>query len=370
MRRHPFHTRQRPPWWPENEAWPPRRRLRHYPFFRRMGCVFAFFNVVVWGLIAFLVLGVARGLGWVSFGVAPLPMDAPAIIGMVIAAVMTIAFVGWGLRRVFSPLDDLVQAAERVAEGDYSVRVQERGPRGVGTLARAFNKMASRLDNTQTNRRDLLADVTHEMRTPLTVIQGNLEGMIDGVYPADEKNLRALVDETTLLARLIEDLRTLALAESGALHLKMEPTDLEALIRDVVAAFQAQASSQHVALTVDIPANVPPLNIDPGRIRQVLTNLLANAMRYTPTDGTVRVTCAQSETEVTIEVHDSGSGISAEDLPHVFDRFYRSTDSGGMGLGLAIAKHLVEAHGGRIRASSNVGRGTTMVVALPVTLER
>jgi two-component system sensor histidine kinase BaeS len=366
MHHRDFRRRERPPWWPENEAWPPERRfVRRHPFFRRMGCVFAFFNVVGWALAIFIVFSLARALGWVTFGGGTPPVDIPAIAGMMIAAVMTIIFVGWGLRRVFSPLDDLVEAADRVAEGDYSVRVRERGPRAVGSLGRAFNKMASRLDSTQANRRDLLADVTHEMRTPLTVIQGNLEGMLDGVYPANETNLRALVDETTLLARLIEDLRTLALAESGALRLKKEPTDIEALMRDVAAAFQAQAGSKGVGLTVEVPATVPPINVDPGRMRQVLTNLLTNAMRYTPAGGSVHVRCAGADSQIRIEVQDSGSGISVEDLPHVFDRFYRSTDSGGMGLGLAIAKHLVEAHGGTITAGSQAGQGTTMEIVLP-----
>ena len=365
MHRRDFRKHERPPWWPENEAWPPRRPFRRHPFFRRIGCLFALFNVVGWALAIFIVVSLARALGWVTFGGETPAVDIPAIAGMMVAAVMTIAFVGWGLRRVFSPLDDLVEAAERVADGDYSVRVRERGPRGVGTLARAFNKMASRLDTTQANRRDLLADVTHEMRTPLTVIQGNLEGMIDGVYPADEKNLRALVDETTLLSRLIEDLRTLALAESGALQLKKEPTNLDGLIRDAAAAFQGQAKLRGVDLTVDVAGGVPPVNVDPGRIRQVLTNLLANAMRYTPEGGSVHVNGARADTAVTVTVQDSGTGISAEDLPHVFDRFYRSTDSGGMGLGLAIAKHLVEAHDGTIRASSIVGEGTKIEIALP-----
>jgi two-component system sensor histidine kinase BaeS len=366
MHRRDFRKRERPSWWPENEAWPPQPHfVRRHPFFRRIGCLFALFNVAGWALAIFIVVSLARALGWVTFGGETPPVDIPAIAGMMIAAVMTIVFVGWGLRRVFSPLDDLVDAAERVADGDYSVRVRERGPRGVGTLARAFNKMASRLDTTQANRRDLLADVTHEMRTPLTVIQGNLEGMIDGVYPADEKNLRALVDETTLLSRLIEDLRTLALAESGALQLKKEPTDLEALIRDVAAAFQGQASSQGVHLAVDVAGDASPVDVDPGRMRQVLTNLLTNALRYTPAGGSVRVNCVRSGADVRIEVQDTGGGIAGEDLPHVFDRFYRSTDSGGMGLGLAIAKHLVEAHGGTITARSALGQGTTMQILVP-----
>jgi len=364
MRFRPF-RHHRPPWWPENEAWPPQRRPRHYPFFRGMGCLFAFFNMLGWAIVIFILVTVARNAGWLSFGGEHFPLGLPVVVGILIAALVTIVFVGSGLRRVFTPLDDLVEAAERVADGDYSVRVGERGPRAVGSLVRAFNNMASRLDSTQANRRNLLADVTHEMRTPLTVIQGNLEGMLDGVYPADEAKLRGVLDETVLLSRIIEDLRTLAVAESGTLQLKRQPTDLEALIHEAAGAFQAQAGSKGVNLTVDAAPNTSAINVDHGRILQVLTNLISNALRYTPAGGTVRVSCAPADSMVVVEVQDTGPGIAPEDLPHVFERFYRSADSGGMGLGLAIAKHLVEAHGGTLTAASGPGRGTTMRMALP-----
>jgi signal transduction histidine kinase len=213
-------------------------------------------------------------------------------------------------------------------------------------------------------RRNLLADVTHELHTPLTVIQGNLEGMLDGVYPSDEANLRSLLDETVMLSRLVEDLRTLALAESGALKLKNEPTDLRMLIRDSVAAFQAQADSAGVALTVEAGEDLPWLELDPGRIRQVLNNLLANALRYTPSGGVVSIHYTQDDRQALIEVHDTGPGIPPDELGHIFERFYKSTDSGGMGLGLAIAKHLVEAHGGTLTARSTPGQGTSMLISL------
>jgi len=278
------------------------------------------------------------------------------------------------MRRLSAPLDDLLAAADRVAEGDYSAHVEEKGPREIRSLARTFNNMASRLHLADEKRRNLLADVTHELRTPLTVIQGNLEGMLDGVYSADETNLRSLLDETNLLSRLVEDLRTLALAESGALKLKKEPADLTMLVRDATAAFQAQAEAAGVALTVETADDLPWLEIDPGRIRQVLSNLLANALRYTPAGGSIRVRVGMDAGRILLEVTDTGPGIPAEDLPHVFERFYKSTDSGGkvphdsagMGLGLAIAKHLVSAHGGEIHAESEVGRGTLIRVVLPI----
>jgi signal transduction histidine kinase len=305
--------------------------MRHYPFFRRMGCLFLLFNL----------LGLA------------------VLVGM-------IAFIARWLGRVVVPLDDLLHAADRVGQGDYSARVQEKGPREVRSLARAFNDMASRLDQLDERRRNLLADVTHELRTPLTVVQGNLEGMLDGVYPADEANLRSLLEETNILSRLVDDLRTLALAESGALQLKKEPTDLALLMRETAAAFQAQVNTAGVTLTVETAADLPWLDLDPGRIRQVLSNLLANALRYTPAGGTVLVRYWQVEGRAELEVQDSGPGIQADELPYVFERFYKSTDSGGMGLGLAIAKKLVEAHGGTISAESAPGQGTKMRVVLPM----
>lgn len=368
---HSTHSpRQRPSWWPENFSWPPNMRTPRPRFFRRMGCFFVVFNLVGFlvlvGVIALVAL-VARGLGLVSFPFDPrlnwIPFGIflfiPFVVIVVVLAIMA-------LRRLVTPVNDLLKAADRVGQGDYSVRVPEKGPREVRSLARAFNTMASRLHIMDEQRRDLLADVTHELRTPLTVVQGNLEGMLDGVYPADEANLRSLLDETNLLTRLVEDLRTLALAESGALQLKKEPTALALLVRETAAAFEKQADAAGVTLTVETAPDLPWLDLDPGRIRQVLSNLLANALRYTPAGGTVSVRYRQADGQVLLEVQDSGPGIPPEELPYVFERFYKSTDSGGMGLGLAIARHLVEAHGGTIRAESTPGQGTTMQVTLPV----
>jgi signal transduction histidine kinase len=225
--------------------------------------------------------------------------------------------------------------------------------------------MTASLHQSEQARNTFIADVTHELRTPLTVVQGNLEGMLDGVYPADEANLRSLLEETNILARLVEDLRTLALAESGALQLKRESTDLSMLIRDTLAAFQSQADAAGVTLSVEADADLPWLDLDPGRIRQVLVNLVANALRYTPASGTISVRYRQEDGQALLDVQDSGPGIPADELPHVFERFYKSADSGGMGLGLAIARHLVEAHGGTIRAASALGQGTTIQITLP-----
>jgi signal transduction histidine kinase len=224
--------------------------------------------------------------------------------------------------------------------------------------------MAARLQANDEQRRDLLADVTHELRTPLTVIQGNLEGLLDGIYPRDDAHLEPILEETRVLSRLIDDLRTLALAESGALKLQQEPTDLAILVSETVAFFQAQANG------VELSADVEPglvLEIDPARIRQVLENLITNALRYTPRGETIRVQCSVEGAYVKVSVSDTGAGISPDDLPHIFDRFYKSHDSRGTGLGLAIAKNLVIAHGGEISAQSTVGRGTTIHLTLPLT---
>jgi signal transduction histidine kinase len=331
--------------------------------------VFVLFNFIILVIISAVILSVARALGLIQFSTPLLQWSIS--LGVlasipIVAIVAMIAALIFGMRRLSTPLDELLVAADRVAEGDYSARVVEKGPREIRSLARTFNNMASRLHETDEKRRNLLADVTHELRTPLTVIQGNLEGMLDGVYPADETNLRSLLDETNLLSRLVEDLRTLALAESGALKLKKAPTDLTILARDVAATFQTQAETAGVALTVEAAPDIPWLDVDPGRIRQVLSNLLANALRYTPSDGSICVRVGMDPAHISIDVADTGPGIPAEDLPHVFERFYKSTDSGGMGLGLAIAKHLISAHEGTISAESSPGRGTTIHMSLPL----
>jgi signal transduction histidine kinase len=294
----------------------------------------------------------------------------PAIGLVLVLGALALAWAGRGVRRLSRPLGDLLEAADRVADGDYSARVTVQGPRQVRSVAQAFNTMASRLQASDEQRRGLLSDVTHELRTPLTVIQGNVEGMLDGIYAPDEAHLRLVLEQTQLLSRLVDDLRTLALTESGALVLKRQPTDLPNLIHETAAAFGSQSDAAGVDLVVEAPPDMPPISLDPERMRQVLLNLLTNAARYTPPGGRITVRCGQvaslGDRSASIEVEDTGPGIAPEDLPHVFDRFYKSRDSGGMGLGLAIAKSLVEAHRGTIAASSSVGHGTTIRVILPV----
>jgi two-component system sensor histidine kinase BaeS len=271
-----------------------------------------------------------------------------------------------GLRGSALPIADMMEAAGRVEAGDYSVQVRETGPRDLRRLARAFNAMSARLASDEAERRQLLADVSHELRTPLSVIQGNVEGILDGLYPADRAHLEPILEETQLLERLVEDLRTLSLSESGALRLHREPTDLGALLAETVAGFRARADAAGIELALSADDPLPTLDLDQARLRQVIGNLLTNALRFTPAGGTVRVAVAAAgDGGVEISVTDTGSGIAADELPHIFDRFYRSADSGGSGLGLPIARSLVEAHGGTIDAESSSDAGTTVRIRLP-----
>jgi two-component system sensor histidine kinase BaeS len=368
MANRPYYYSRRPPWWPENQPWPPPRgRFRHNPFFRRLGCFFGIFNSLGFALFVLLVALILKTIGPVDFN-SLLRWAIPLGLAALVLIVAIVAMAILGLRRISVPLDDLLEAAGRVAEGDYSTRVQEKGLPEVRSLARAFNHMASQLHQADEKRRNLLADTTHELLTPLTVIQGNLEGMIDGVYPADETNLRGLLDETNVLSHLLEDLRTLALAESGSLQLKKEPIEIGSFLREVTSVFQSQAASAGVTITVNVAGNLPLLEIDPSRIRQVLANLLANALRYSPAGGTIKLSGEIDGKNILLAVQDDGPGIAPDDLEHVFERFYKSTDSGGMGLGLAIAKHLVEAHGGSITAENAPERGTIFRILLPLTV--
>ena len=370
--RHMWRSRSacRPPWWPENEAWPG-GQTRHWPagrrrFFRR-AAAFTLFALMlsVYGMVTLAWLAATK-LGIVaSSGPA-----TPAILFVGGIAGVGLAFLVAMTRRVAMAIGGVMDAADRVAAGDYEARVIERGPPTVRTLARAFNTMTERLQNHDRLRRDLMADVAHELRTPLTVIQGKLEGLLDGVYPRDDSQLEQLLEETHVLSRLVEDLRTLALSESGALKLQKESTDLGDLTRDVVRAFGGQATAQNVTLDVDAPADLAPIDIDPVRIREVISNLLSNALRHTPPRGSIDVrVAATSNGAMTVDVRDTGSGMTPEEIARAFDRFYKGSESRGTGLGLTIARSLVAAHGGDIHASSAQGRGTTITFTLPRSVD-
>jgi signal transduction histidine kinase len=266
------------------------------------------------------------------------------------------------LRLMSRPLDALLEAAENYASGKPTQPVPESGSRELRALARSFNSMVARLEDDDAHRRGLLADVSHELRTPLTILRGNIEGLLDGVYTPDEARLNGLLDEIKLLDRLVDDLRILSLAESGALTLHREPTDLVPLLGESAAAFQSEVLS----IQTSFSSETLVMEVDPLRLRQVVENLLSNAVRHTPDGGTIWLRCRVVGDQVEIEVEDSGPGIAAEDLPHIFERFYKSVDSRGMGLGLSIAQYLVLAHGGTIQAESPPGRGAVLRVSLPL----
>ena len=276
-----------------------------------------------------------------------------------------IAFTARSLRRLAAPVGDVIEAVGRVAEGDLSTRVRVRGSRDGRALASAFNAMTSRLEAGEEQRRRLLADVSHELRTPLSVVQGNLEALVDGVHPADEAHLLAILEETKVLSRLVEDLRTLSLAESGALALHREAIDVGVLVRETVESFGSQADPAGVTLEAQVSSGLPQVDADPVRAREILSNLVANALRYTPRGGNVTVNARAEDPGVAIDVRDTGAGIAPELIARIFDRFYKSPESRGAGLGLAIAKQLVEAHGGEISATSVVGTGTDIRFTLP-----
>ena len=277
------------------------------------------------------------------------------------------------------PLADLIAAADAVAAGDLSARVPVNGRGELARVAGSFNHMTAELERADRQRRNLTADVAHELRTPLHVIQGNLEGILDGVYEPSEDHINATLGETRTLARLVEDLRTLSLAEAGQLPLAHEEVDIAELLADVETSFSGQAEKAGITLAVKADPAGRDLLVwgDAGRLDQVLSNVLANAFRYTPAGGAVTLSAEpippdrEHSSGVRITVEDTGEGIPPADLPFIFDRFWRGdparthTKGAGSGLGLAITRQLVQAHGGRIDVQSQVGQGTTFTIDLP-----
>jgi len=289
------------------------------------------------------------------------PTGGPIAVPLLVLAMVFIFTAGFlRLGGFVGSLREVMDAADRVADGDYAVRVKATGPPPIRALANSFNTMTARLAGADRLRRDLMADVAHELRTPLSVLQGRLEGLLDGVYPKDEAQLAQLLEETQVLSRLVEDLRTLALSEAGALPLQKESTDIVALAQDVVRSMQGSGASLEAPV-----GGVITVDLDPVRVREVLTNLLSNAIRHTPKDGRVSVTVDERSEHVVVTVSDTGAGIAQQDVERLFDRFYKGAESRGSGLGLAIARGIVTAHGGEISAASIVGKGTTIQFSLP-----
>ena len=272
-------------------------------------------------------------------------------------------------RRILAPVESLSRAARDLARGDFSQRVDVKSKDEVGELAGAFNSMAQELAAAETVRRNMVTDVAHELRTPLSNLRGYMEAIKDGLVEPDATTIDTMHEEVGVLTRLIEDLQELALAESGQLALDFQPCDLADLSRREVAAHLPTAEEAGVAIVSDL-AESAPLYGDPGRLGQAIRNLLTNAVNYTPSGGTVTVSVSTSGDEVEVRVTDTGPGIPEDQIPQVFERFYRvdrsrSRATGGTGLGLTIARRLVEAHGGRITLDSRVGEGASFSITLP-----
>lgn len=304
------------------------------------------------------------------------------ILSVVFASVIAFLLGAILFLQITAPLRQLNKAARGIANGDLSQRVAIRSHDELGDLGQTFNQMAESLDSAENQRQHLMADIAHELRTPITVIQANLEAMLDEVLPLDAEQVAALHDETLLLNRLVADLRLLSQAEAGALKLERQETEIGSLIQRVAEKIKVQAQQKGINLEIDTPKDLPRIRIDADRITQVLNNLIGNALRYTPQNGKIIVSAtksAGSAGKIQISVTDTGSGIDPEALPFVFDRFYRADQSrartsGGSGLGLAIVKQLVEAHGGIVEAISPVfsnadkqGFGTRITITLPDT---
>jgi two-component system OmpR family sensor kinase/two-component system sensor histidine kinase BaeS len=290
---------------------------------------------------------------------------APILVAVLLFAAAAAARAFGAMRRFGNPLRAIMDAAEQVAEGDYTARVREEGPPPMRALAHSFNTMTAKLQSADRQRRELMADLAHELRTPLSVLQGRIEGLIDGVYKPEPGEFEQLLDQTKVLSRLIEDLRTLALSDAGVLTLQRETTDLVHLVRTAVRNFEAEAKRQSVDLRVHVPSYPVALDVDAVRIQEVLVNLLSNALQHASNGHAVDVTLAKYPDGIVITVKDDGSGMSQDNVAHLFDRFYKRAGSQGSGLGLTIARQLVHAHGGEIEAASVLGQGTTVKVTLP-----
>ncbi|MBI2862679.1 MAG: HAMP domain-containing protein [Chloroflexi bacterium] len=309
-----------------------------------------------------------RRLGDALWVAAALSAVAAAVMGLLLA------------RQLVRPLARLTGAAHRVAAGDLSQRIPVEGGEEAEELAQSFNTMAESLARDQQLRRNFVADIAHELRTPLTVLQGQIEAMLDGVLASSPEQLASLHEEVMLLSRLVTDLRTLSLADAGMLELHREETDAAELARGVVRAMEGVAQGKGVRLRVEAAEGVPAVWADRDRITQVLHNLLSNAIRYSPSGDEVVVgllPCRQSDGTSWMEttVVDHGPGIAESHLPHIFERFYHADSApargvSGSGIGLAVVKELVEAHGGRVWAESKIGEGSTFGFTLPVGASR
>jgi signal transduction histidine kinase len=276
-------------------------------------------------------------------------------------------------RSIVAPLRNLTIASRRISDGRYDEQVDHNGSDELGQLARSFNQMAKKLEQVETMRRQLIGDVSHELRTPLTAIKGNMEGLLDGVIPASPEIYQQVHQEAERLARLVEDLQELSRVEAGAYPMDVHPLDIRVLVQTTIKRLSSQTQVKNIQIHTNLPPDLPRVLADSDRITQVLTNLTGNAIQYTPIDGNVTISAARQGNEIYLSVTDTGIGIPAEHLTHLFTRFYRVDKSrsrqsgGGSGIGLTIAKYIVEAHGGQIWViSGGEGQGSTFTFSLPI----
>jgi len=326
--------------------------------------------------IAEIPSGVQRVI--LSSPVAKFRVDMPAwlvlgallLFSLLIGVIMSV----WMSRSVTRPVSQLAQATQAVGQRDLGYRVTTTGSQELQELAHSFNRMAEDLERAELTRHNLMADIAHELRTPLSVLEGNLRAMLDGVHETNEEEIALLYEQTHHLNRLVEDLRELSLAEADQLSLNLHEIDLAFLVKDTIAHFEILAQEHGIQLRAELDEPLVHPSLDDHRMRQVLHNLLSNAIRYTPRGGVVTVPAKilSDNNSLIISVVDTGAGISAEGLPHIFDRFNRTqerlrSDHDGTGLGLAIVKALVEAQGGSVSVrSGGINQGSTFTIQFPI----
>jgi len=345
-----------------SDAPPTPRRQRMSRFIRFAIFFFIFVVIFVGGSAALLYIIFSKYTGIQNIWL--LVCGAPTVLMLLILFAIINLYTRFG-----RPLEELFSAINAVEEGNLSVRVSERNSDMFSDLFKRFNKMVNELERAEQQRRNLTADIAHELRTPLHIIQGNLEGIVDGVYQPTDEHINATLDETQLLTRLVNDLQTLSLIETGHLPLHLTSFFVADLLQDLTASFSAQAAIRGIDLNVAAVEQDQQLTADYDRLNQVLSNLISNALRHTSPGGTVFVRTDAAQNLLRITVRDTGSGIAPEDLPFIFDRFWRGDKSRSershSGLGLAITKQLVLAHGGKIEVQSEVGKGTSFMIDLP-----
>lgn len=313
----------------------------------------------------------SQGIGLTALQILLQTIGRFFLWGGLIAVVFALIITFWLSRRVLAPVRALTSAAKRLGRGDFSERVKVKDKGELGELARAFNSMTEDLERVEKLRRNMVADVAHELRTPISNIKGYLEAVSDGVVAPDAATITSLTEEVNSLSRLVEDLQELTLAEAGKLKMHLRAEDIADIIRKTATATQARCEIKGVSLSLNIPEKLPLANIDAQRVSEVLRNLLDNAIAHTARNDTITVSIESSDNFIEVTIADSGEGIPEADLPNIFERFYRvdksrSRATGGNGLGLTIVKRLVEAHGGKIEVKSEIGKGSRFTFTLPV----